>query len=228
METKKTDMSEIVGYTPRASAHSKSTISEHAQEHAHGFSRAVLDKSGKKKGESYEREVSLGSTQASITGGIITFKGPKGEVHRKIDNPLMKVEVQDGKVFLSSKKSTKNEKKIIGTFTSHLKNCVKGVTEGFIYKLKICSGHFPITVTVKGKEFSVKNFLGESYPRTLTLKEGVEVKINGTEITVYGVDLDLVSQTAASFEKLCRITNRDLRVFQDGIYIVEKDGISIA
>ena len=108
METKKTDMSEIVGYTPRASAHSKSTISEHAQEHAHGFSRAVLDKSGKKKGESYEREVSLGSTQASITGGIITFKGPKGEVHRKIDNPLMKVEVQDGKVFLFSKKSTKN------------------------------------------------------------------------------------------------------------------------
>ncbi len=186
------------------------------------------DKSGKKKGESYEREVSLGNTQATITGGIISFKGPKGEVHRKIDNPLMKVEIQDGKVLLSSKKSTKNEKKIIGTFTSHLKNCVKGATEGFVYKLKICSGHFPITVTVKGREFSVKNFLGESYPRTLTLKEGVDVKINGTEITVHGVDLDLVSQTAASFEKLCRITNRDLRVFQDGIYIVEKDGVPIA
>ncbi len=187
------------------------------------------DKSGKKKGtESYEREVSLGSAQAVITGGIISFKGSNGEVHRKVDNPLIKVTIQDGRVILSSKKSSKNEKKMIGTFASHLKNCVKGVTEGFIYKLKICSGHFPITVAVKGREFSVKNFLGESYPRTLTLKEGVEVKINGAEITVQGADLDLVSQTAASFEKLCRITNRDLRIFQDGIYIVEKDGVPIA
>jgi len=53
---------------------------------------------------------------------------------------------------------------------------------------------------------------------------GAEVKIEEQIIIVESPDLELAGQTAASIEKLCKITNRDRRIFQDGIYIYEKPG----
>jgi large subunit ribosomal protein L6 len=101
---------------------------------------------------------------------------------------------------------------------------IKGATEGHVYKLKVCSGHFPMNVAVAGKDFVVKNFLGEKKPRQVAIKEGVDVKVEGEIVTVESCDKELAGQTAADIETLTRITNRDLRIFQDGIYITEKDG----
>ena len=104
---------------------------------------------------------------------------------------------------------------------------VNGVTKGHVYRMKICSGHFPMNVSIAGGEFVIKNFLGEKVPRKLKLKEGVNVKVEGQEVVIDGSALEQVSQTAASIEQLTRIRNRDLRVFQDGIYITHKDGLPV-
>jgi len=101
---------------------------------------------------------------------------------------------------------------------------IKGVTEGIIYKLKICSSHFPMNVTVSTKEVSVKNFLGEKIPRIAKIIEGVTVKIDGTDLIVEGIDKEKVAQTAANIEQVCRITDKDRRKFMDGIFITSKDG----
>jgi len=53
---------------------------------------------------------------------------------------------------------------------------IRGVTEGYTYKLKICSGHFPMNVSLKGDVLEIKNFIGESVPRKLKIKEGSEEK----------------------------------------------------
>jgi large subunit ribosomal protein L6 len=100
---------------------------------------------------------------------------------------------------------------------------MKGVTEGYTYKLRIVYSHFPMKVSTKGPEFTVDNFLGEKYPRKTKVLPGVKVEIKGNEVTVTGIDKELVGQTAANIEQLTRIKNFDLRVFQDGIYIIEKD-----
>jgi predicted PurR-regulated permease PerM len=82
----------------------------------------------------------------------------------------------------------------------------------------------PMTAAVKGNMFEVKNLFGESKPRLLKLIPDVTVKVNATEITVEGIDKEKVGQTAASIESLTKRPNFDKRIFQDGIYIVSKDG----
>jgi len=165
--------------------------------------------------------------EVKIAGSLISVKGPKGEVSRRLLNPKVNISVKENQILMSSKNATKREKKIIGTFKAHIKNMLKGVVEPFIYKLKICSSHFPMTASVKDNEFSVQNFLGENTPRTLTIKPGVNVKVEGTEVVVESSDRELAGQTAASIEHLCKITNRDRRIFQDGIYIISKAGKEI-
>ena len=84
-----------------------------------------------------------------------------------------------------------------------------------------------MNVSISGQELIIKNFLGESVPRKVTILPGADVKVNGTEIIVSGSDKEVAGQTAARIENLCRITNRDRRIFQDGCYIIEKAGKSI-
>ena len=100
---------------------------------------------------------------------------------------------------------------------------VKGVSEGFEYKLTVVYAKFPMTVEVKDNKFIVKNLLGEKVPRTVPLPSDVEVKVEGSkDITVTGIDKEKVGQVAASLEQSTRISHFDRRVIQDGIYIVEK------
>lgn len=164
---------------------------------------------------------------ASVKNGLLTIKGPKGDVSRNLFHPKINIIVDDENVSFEIKRFTQKEKKIVQTFIAHLKNMFKGVTQGHEYKLKICSGHFPMNVSIKGKTFEVKNFIGEAVPRLYSIKDNVDVKLNAEIIQVSGIDKELVAQTAASIEQLTRRVGFDTRIFQDGIYIIEKDGKSM-
>ena len=157
----------------------------------------------------------------------VKVKGPKGELTRRLYDPIIFMKVEEGKVKFNAKKNSKREKRQIGTFKAHIKNMFKGVGEGHVYKLKICSGHFPMNVSAAKGEFVVKNFLGEKVPRTVKIIEGVDVKLDGEIVIVESLNKEHAGQTAADIEQLCRITNRDRRIFQDGIYITNKDGKEI-
>ena len=159
-----------------------------------------------------------------LSGSTLKVKGPKGEIERDFIHPKIKIISDANKITLSSEKATKREKMVLGSFESHIKNMLIGVKELHTYKLKICSGHFPMNVTVSGNEFIIKNFLGESVPRKVNLIEGTKVKVDGTEIVVTSPSKEKAGQMAAKIETLCRITNRDTRIFQDGCYIIHKSG----
>jgi len=161
---------------------------------------------------------------ASYTDLTLTVKGPQGELSRRFFDPKIAFKVDADGVTITTHQATMREKKMLFTFKSHTKNMVKGCHEGYTYKLKVCSGHFPMAVAVKGSNFEIKNFIGEKVPRVLIIKKGADVKVDGEHITVTGHDKELVSQVAASIEQLSRRPGYDTRVFQDGIFIVEKDG----
>lgn len=160
-------------------------------------------------------------------GHLIKVKGPKGEVSKKLAGPRIDINLDKDSVKIISKNASKREKKLIGTFKAHINNMIKGVTEPFVYKLKICPGHFPMNVSVDKDVFTIKNFLGEKTPRKLRINPIVKVKIDGKDVYVEGIDKELTSQTAASIETLTKIKGRDKRIFQDGIYIVSKAGKEI-
>ncbi|MBI4451737.1 50S ribosomal protein L6 [Candidatus Woesearchaeota archaeon] len=159
--------------------------------------------------------------QATAIGDSLHVKGPKGELTRRFASKTIHIAAEQGGVHVSTK-GTKREKTMIYAIIAHVKRMLQGVQKPYAYTMKVCSGHFPMNVTLSGKAFSVKNFLGEKVPRTMKVKENVTVKITGDQIIVESVDGDLAGQTAACIEKLTRIANRDLRVFQDGIYITRK------
>jgi len=157
----------------------------------------------------------------------IKIKGPKGEIERRIFYPGLKVKKEGSSIILESNKVSKKEKMFLKTTEAHIKNMIYGVTEGFTYALKICSGHFPMTVIHEGKHIIIKNFLGERVPRTAEVLEGVNIEIKKDIIELSGCNKELVGQSAANIERSTRITNRDRRRFQDGIYITEKAGITL-
>jgi len=164
------------------------------------------------------------SVTATQVQSKLTLKGPKGELTRDIRVPLFKLTVENGKITIAGEKVGLRTKMIVNTWRAHVKNMILGVTQGHEYTLKICSGHFPMSVTLKGDVLEVKNFLGEKVPRIVKIKKGAIVKVEGDKITVSSPDIELSGQVAADIEQLCRITNRDIRLFQDGIYITKKSG----
>lgn len=163
----------------------------------------------------------------SFEGTTLSIKGQKGTVVRKFDNPGVKVELNDGEITLSAEAGSKKQKAVIQSYKIHLKNAFLGVKEPFNYKLKVCSGHFPMNISVSNNTFIIKNFLGEKVPRTLKLKAGVNVKVEGSLVLIDGVDKELAGQVAADIEQATRRPGFDRRIFQDGIYIIEKAGKKI-
>ncbi len=163
---------------------------------------------------------------ARLDGTTFSVKGSKGETTRLLYHPRFTMALANNAITVTctEPKPARNDKMMINTFRAHIRNMIYGVQNGYTAKLKICSGHFPITVTVDKNTVLIKNFLGEKSPRKATIYPGVKAKIEGDIITLDGVDKDAVGQTAARIENSTRITNRDRRIFQDGCYITLKAG----
>lgn len=170
-----------------------------------------------------ELEIPQGIT-ISIAGGVFTVKGPKGEVKKQLHNPKISAKISGNLVEFEAQKSTQREKKLINSYLAHLENMINGVTNTHSFKLKICSGHFPMNVSVKGNLFEIKNYVGETVPRTMTLPQGVSVKVDGQSLLVESVDKEAAGRTASLIERMTRRPAFDKRIFQDGIFITEKDG----
>jgi len=132
------------------------------------------------------------------------------------------VSVEDGHVVIASDTENAKTTATMGTFESHVDNMFYGVTEGWSYQMEVFYAHFPMQVNVEDGEVVINNFLGEKAPRRTTIRGDTEVQVDGEEVTLSGPDKEAVGQTAADIEQLTRVTDKDTRVFQDGVYITEK------
>lgn len=160
---------------------------------------------------------------ASIEGDIVTITGPKGSLSREFVSSRHEILQEGGAIIVRIDIPRRKESALAGTWQAHMNNMVKGVTEGFTYTLKALYSHFPMTLAVKGNQFVVNNYFGERVPRHANILSGVEVKVqNKTEVLVTGIDKEAVGQTAANIERSTTVKKRDRRVFQDGIYLIDK------
>ncbi|MBI2650453.1 50S ribosomal protein L6 [Candidatus Woesearchaeota archaeon] len=164
------------------------------------------------------------SVSASINNQVLLIKGPQGESSRKINQHSISIKIDNKKITLESKRGTKEDKKMMGSLTAHVKNMIRGSMQNHVYTLKICSGHFPMNVSVSSNKLIVKNLLGEKVPRVLHLKHGADVKVEGDLVHVTSASKEIAGQVSADIEQLTRRPRYDTRIFQDGIYIINKDG----
>jgi large subunit ribosomal protein L6 len=158
----------------------------------------------------------------SLSQGVFTAMGPKGTVERKFWYPGIKIEIREEEILVDAESYRKEQKAMVGTFTSHIRNLMIGVSEGFECKMTILYAHFPMQVKVEGKTLIIGNFLGEKKSRIAKILGETKVKVTGNEVTISGINKEDVGQTAANIEQKTKIKRFDPRVFQDGIYIVQK------
>ncbi|MEM7826255.1 MAG: 50S ribosomal protein L6 [Candidatus Aenigmatarchaeota archaeon] len=163
------------------------------------------------------------NVKVEVQGLKVKVSGEKGELEREFKEKGIKIEKVDQKLLVSSESERKKMRALVGTIVAHVKNMIKGVTKGFTYKLKVVYSHFPVTVKVEGDKVLIQNFLGERVPRVAKIVGNTQVKVEGSEITVSGINIEEVGQTAANIEQACRIVGYDRRKFLDGIYIVSKE-----
>lgn len=162
----------------------------------------------------------------SCTFADNTLRCKKGadEIARRIAIPNISVKVESNKVIFDCPRGNKKDYKIIKSNIAHMKNVFTGLQEKYVYHLESCNVHFPMTMKVDGNKFVISNFLGEKTPRIAKIVSGVSVEVKGAKITVTSHNKEAAGQTAANLEKATKIRNRDRRIFQDGIYLVDRPG----
>ena len=167
----------------------------------------------------------------------LTVEGPEGSVTRRLWYPDVDVTVEEGvppeaeqdgdgetveMVVIESDEDDAKTMSTLGTFESHVRNMFHGVTEGWEYQMEVFYSHFPMNVDINGDEVVIENFLGEKAPRRTEIHGDTDVEIDGEEVTLRGPNIEAVGQTAADIEQLTRVTDKDVRIFQDGVYITAK------
>jgi large subunit ribosomal protein L6 len=161
--------------------------------------------------------------QVIVEGKTIHIKGQKGALSKLLAHPKINLAINGNIIQISCSQSPRRkEKALIGTFKAHIRNMIKGVTEGYECTMKTVFSHFPIKTSVEGNQLIIQNFLGERFARRADILENVKIEVKGENLILTSIDKEKVGQTAANIERATKVKNRDIRVFQDGIYIVKR------
>ncbi len=126
-------------------------------------------------------------TEVTISGGIVAVKGPKGTLQKPLHR-LVSIEVGAEGVQVSPKGVSLESRALIGTYASHIRNMLTGVTAGFQKKLLIEGVGFKWDV--QGKVLNLA--LGFSHPVKVEIPEGLTVKADKAALLIDGFDKELV------------------------------------
>jgi len=160
----------------------------------------------------------------TVTGRRLVAKGPLGSVERPFPSDALDLKVAHGAVTITLRLPShrKRSQALLRTWAAHLENLGGSLTLGVEARLKIVAAHFPMKVQVKENHLLIENFLGEKHPRSSDLLPGTSAKVDGEFVILSGYDVEQVGQSAANIERAIHIRDYDPRVFQDGIYLVER------
>ncbi|EMR63052.1 hypothetical protein MGN70_014019 [Eutypa lata] len=165
----------------------------------------------------------------------VTVEGPRGKLskdlsHLAVNFSQPKKDVIGIEIHHGSRKNVAT----LRTVRTHINNLIIGVTKGFKYKMRYVYAHFPINVNLDKNnetgnfEVEIRNFIGEKLVRRVVMQPGVDVEVSKTqkdELVLLGNSLENVSQSAADIQQICKVRNKDIRKFLDGMYVSEKGNV---
>ncbi|MBU4374127.1 MAG: 50S ribosomal protein L6 [Euryarchaeota archaeon] len=152
----------------------------------------------------------------------VSVSGPQGQLERELWYPGIVIKKIDSEVVVETNFGRREQLAMLGTFESHLKNMITGVSKGYEYTMKVVYSHFPIQLKVEGNRVLISNFLGEKKARKANILGNTKVTIKGDQVVISGINKEDVGQTAANIRTATKIRRLDPRVFQDGVYLVER------
>ncbi|EPS42834.1 hypothetical protein H072_3115 [Dactylellina haptotyla CBS 200.50] len=171
----------------------------------------------------------------AIKSRVVTVTGPRGKLVRDFKHINISFHKRSPTVIdISLHHGNRKNIAALRTVKSIIENMITGVTKGFKYKMRYVYAHFPINVAIAKdnetglQEVEIRNFIGEKIVRKVIMHEGVTVEQSKNvkdELTLTGNSLENVSQSAADIQQICRVRNKDIRKFLDGLYVSERGNI---
>ncbi|KAI1763447.1 60S ribosomal protein L9 [Hypoxylon sp. FL1150] len=165
----------------------------------------------------------------------VTVEGPRGKLSKDLSHIAVNFSRPKKNVIgIEIHHGSRKDVATLRTVRTLINNLIVGVTKGFKYKMRYVYAHFPINVNVEKNnesgnfEVEIRNFIGEKLVRRVSMRSGVDVQISSSqkdELLLLGNSLEDVSQSAADIQQICRVRNKDIRKFLDGMYVSEKGNI---
>lgn len=130
----------------------------------------------------------------TANNGVVTVKGPKGELTKKFPTYLG-FEIKEGVLHVTRPADNLEMKMNHGTARALINDMVKGVTDGFSKTLEVKGVGY--RCEMRGTDLVLH--VGHSHDDVIHPLDGVKVSINtkAMEIIVEGIDKQLVGQQAA-------------------------------
>ncbi len=122
----------------------------------------------------------------SQDGGVLTVKGPKGELAVKFAGGVA-AKIDGQHLWIDA-----------GTEWSLARNAIEGVTDGFVKVLEIEGVGY--RALVEGKDIVLH--LGYAAPVKVPIRAGITVAVEKNTIKISGIDKDLVGRSAAEIRAL--------------------------
>ena len=136
-------------------------------------------------------------TKFEIKGNVVEVTGPLGKLKTEI-HPAIKVSAEGSNIILSRENDDKVNRSLHGMMRSMVNNMFIGVTRGFEKKLSIIGLGF--RAETKGRDLIL--YLGFSHPVEFPVPEGINITIGKQELTISGIDNQLVGEISARIRKL--------------------------
>jgi large subunit ribosomal protein L9e len=165
----------------------------------------------------------------------VTVEGPRGKLQKDLGHlPVNFSSPKKNVIGIEIHHGSRKAVATLRTVRTLINNLIIGVTKGFQYKMRYVYAHFPINVNLEKDdetdqwEVEIRNFVGEKRLLKVVLRQGVEAEVSKAqkdELLLSGNSLEDVSQSAADIQQICRVRNKDIRKFLDGIYVSEKTNI---
>ena len=134
----------------------------------------------------------------TVENNNITVKGPKGELKYSYSN-LINVKVEENTVITEQIKNTKTANMMQGTTNSLINNMIIGVSQGYEKGLEAVGVGYRFAVA--GNKITIN--AGYSHPVVMEVPAGITATlVNNTEITLSGIDKQLLSEFAANVRKV--------------------------
>jgi len=134
----------------------------------------------------------------SLKDGVITVKGPKGELSFQI-HPEMKVVVEEGVIRVERLSDRKAHRALHGTTRQIIANMIHGVTQGYEKVLKVVGKGYRVQQRGKDIVFNV----GFAHEVVFTPPPDVRVTVEGQDtVRVSGIDKQRVGQVAANIRAI--------------------------
>ena len=130
---------------------------------------------------------------AQVADGVVTLKGPKGELALKVAETVT-VAVEGAQLTVARAGDDKQSRADHGTTRALLRNMAGGVKDGYVRELEIQGVGFKASVA--GNQLTLN--VGYSHPVEYGVPDGIRVEVSdGTNIKVSGIDKQLVGQVSA-------------------------------